>query len=298
MGEYAVLLGHPAVVAAVDVRAVCTRQGGLLSIDKDDGGLVDAVLAEAGLAEAGDVDGSIVVDTGAFRSGNEKYGLGSSAAACVALLRALLPQIAVDELHVRAQRAHRQFQKGKGSGVDVCASVYGGVCSFVRKPDDVLEVDAVAPLPAAIALLPVWTGVSADTRVFLARFSALAVERQRHLVRPLAAAAYQFEEACDADDALALLQAVERAALQFEALSEALGDALLVPAHYVAATICSDFGGVAKPSGAGGGDVSLCFVPREAEASVRATLAANKLQVLPFAVGGDVSGVDVVGDGA
>jgi phosphomevalonate kinase len=291
MGEYAVLHGHPAIVAAVDVRAVCRREGGPLEIERDEGGLINACLQVAG-----EVDGQVVVDTSAFRSGSEKYGLGSSAAACVALLRALLPHVQLDELHALAQKAHRNFQRGRGSGVDVCASVYGGIQRFVRISDDVTEVEAMPSLPAGLRMLPVWTGVSADTRAFLGRVEA--APDVAAIFEDMAHAAASFEAALFDLDAFRVVESVRWAARVLDDLGHASGCDIISLAHRQIEVLMREVDGAAKPSGAGGGDVALCFLndDDDLERDARALLEAEGFRVLDLLVG--APGVDVVGDGA
>lgn len=287
MGEYAVLHGHAAVVAAVGVRARCTRQGGPLDVERDPGGLVDACLRHAA-AISGALDGRIVVDTAAFRSGADKFGLGSSAAACVALLRALLPHLQLDELHAVAQRAHRDFQNGRGSGVDVCASVFGGFQRFARVGDRV-DVTAVDGLPDGVVIVPVWTGASTDTRDFIARVSE--VQDLDELMSLLGAASERFQAARDPD---ALFAAVDDAGAALHALGQAADVDIVSDVHARIAAIAHRHGGAGKPSGAGGGDVSLCFVRAADEERCVSDLVAGGFQVLDFTVG--EAGVDVVVD--
>ena len=293
MGEYAVVYGHAALVAAVDVRAVCVRAAGALAIDKDAGGLVDACLAAARAAYAGAdnaVDGIVTLDTSSFADRNAKYGLGSSAAACVALLRALLPRQSKDELHVVAQKAHRDFQRGRGSGVDVCASVYGGLQRYVRDGDQ-FDVQPMGALPAGLSILPVWTGVSADTRAFLREVERLPDVDVR--MDELSVSVDVFARATSIGQAL---QAVEDACLLLGELGEAAGVDIVSDEIQQIVEVAADFDGAAKPSGAGGGDVALVFVKDDAAVACAGALVARGFRVLPFALG--VDGVTVVGDGA
>lgn len=296
MGDYAVTDGHAALVAAVDVRAVVERVDGPLEIARDAGGLVDAVLAVCG-----DVGGRVVVDTAAFRAQNRKYGLGSSAAACVALVRAFLPDVSVDEVHVRAQRAHRAFQHGQGSGVDVAASAYGGLVRFVRPDpdDDATEATPVAPppgrtyaglLPRHTTVLPVFTGVSADTRAFLAAVGQVPDRKTRLAV--LGDCAERFAGALLRGDQRELFAAVDDAAVDLAALGDAAHVPIVSREHQRIRRIAVEHGGAAKPSGAGGGDVALVFVDVDAAAACRTALEAEGFLVLDLQL--FCPGVDVV----
>ena len=120
----------------------------------------DSPLFAALVAECGPPRGAIEVDSGAFMGEHGKLGLGSSAAAAVAVAALLLhgPQAGAapalnrrrgreppPDAQARAPRspaldrrrvfaaalaAHRAAQGGRGSGYDVAASVWGGVVRF------------------------------------------------------------------------------------------------------------------------------------------------------------------------
>src|SRR5262245_37809403 len=126
-GAYAVLEGAPAIVAAVDryVTADARRTA-------------DAVTPEV-RAALGNRDAP-AFDARALRRGDNKLGLGSSAAILVASLGAValrdLGPLSDDALAAQvfepALAAHRAAQGG-GSGIDVAASTYGGVLIAQRR---------------------------------------------------------------------------------------------------------------------------------------------------------------------
>lgn len=167
LGEYAVLEGAPALVAAVDRRALVTirstssagRERFLLTapsldieaqrfdIDTPEHPdermrLTIEVLREAEtILRDADVElppCALHIDTAAFHSGDHKLGLGSSAAVASALLAALLWHHAPDgrinteasALFASAWQAHHRAQGERGSGIDVAASCHGGVLRF------------------------------------------------------------------------------------------------------------------------------------------------------------------------
>ena len=134
-GEYAVLDGAPALVVAVDRRAVARIQPGPRGSSPFLAAVADEVAARGG-------DGaralSIAVDSRAFYvdtgAGPLKLGLGSSAAVTVAatalalgepLDRARVFDIAA-AAHARAQGA----RGARGSGADIAAAVYGGAIAY------------------------------------------------------------------------------------------------------------------------------------------------------------------------
>lgn len=284
MGEYAVLRGHSAVVAAVDVRARCSWAPGPFAVTRDEGGLIDACIAAWPHRE----EGRFVVDTTAFSSNSGKYGLGSSAAACVAFLRASHPDLDRHQLHEVAQLAHRNFQKGRGSGVDVCASVYGGFQRFAREHDG-YRVSPLRGLPDGVVLLPVWTGIAADTREFLRKVESL-VEFDA-CCDILGDASRRFEQARVPGDVFA---AVDAARVGLAALGAAADADIVSLPHQKLARIAAMYGGAAKPSGAGGGDVCLVFVVDEVVAGIAEAIGRAGFRILPFALG--APGVDLASD--
>jgi phosphomevalonate kinase len=296
MGEYAVLRGQEAIVAAVDVRAcaqlVLTEQ---LQVERDPGGLVEACLHE--LRDwGGEPRGHLEVDTSAFRDGSgQKLGLGSSAAACVAALYALSDAAGVvlsnrDALHSLAQRAHRRFQQGRGSGIDVAAAVYGGLVRF-RRCEDTITVGSAPPLPLDWTLVPLWTGRAQDTRDFVA--AVLALRCIDDVLAPLADAARSFVDACTRGQGDCAAQAMSAACRGLAALGEQAGIGIVTAPHRLAAAIAAEHGGAAKPSGAGGGDIALALVPAPRAAAFRAAATAAGLSPLSCAVGMGVRGADL-----
>ena len=296
VGEYAVLAGHPAVVAAVDVYAIATRSpGGVIAFD--DGGLLRACLDEAIDSALVDVipDDTISIDTVAFRDGEgRKYGLGSSAAVCVAFLRTLAPDLDDDGLHALAQRAHRRFQHGTGSGVDVAASVYGGLVHF-RRCSDVADDVWGSALPmsladAGVVALAVWSGHSQDTRDFVrlcqqAWMKASTASATATAIAGIADSTSSFLTALAAGDQGRLLASVSSARLQMSDLGLVAGADIVSAPHRAIAVIAAANGGAAKPSGAGGGDIALAFVPVDNAAQLTAALASAGYPVLPLTLG-------------
>jgi phosphomevalonate kinase len=205
-GEYAVLEGHPALVAAVDRRArVDLRRGadhltvtGLFSSDQGQGHgpfrvndtgtgveilgdahdtmrLVRAVLDELLRRDVPLPTGNLTLDSSALGTvelGDQalKLGLGSSAAAAAALVCAVAAEAGADEFLADpfpvAYAAHLAFSTGRGSGIDVAASSRGGLVRF-RRTDDGPQLAEAGRLPSDLAVAVVFSGHSQDTRAFL-----------------------------------------------------------------------------------------------------------------------------------
>jgi len=290
MGEYAVLLGHAGVVGAVDVYAKATRTVGRGRLRMDTGGLLQACIDEA--LDTGVIDEApheaIDVDTNAFvDAAGRKLGVGSSAAAAVVFLRVLCPTLDTDGLHALAQRAHRRFQQGKGSGIDVAASVYGGLVQF-RRHSDIADDVSASPLvmrlaDAHVTALVAWSGKSQDTRTFVGAVQQTTTATPS--LTAMAEATQAFLAALAAHDGAAVIDAVDRGRRALVFLGDACGIDIVSAPHAAIADIARAHGGTAKPSGAGGGDVALAIVPTPHESDARAALDAAGYPVLPLTLG-------------
>ncbi len=156
MGEYAVLTGYRALVAAIDKTltvSITPRQDQWLSICSSLGGIrmhLDKLNAVkpfeyvlTALQSQPLNQGADIVIESQFSS---QQGLGSSAAVTVALLAALYQwqkkAITRLGLYHHALQVVRTVQ-GAGSGADIIASIFGGMIAYCPKP---LSIQALQPL--------------------------------------------------------------------------------------------------------------------------------------------------------
>jgi phosphomevalonate kinase len=295
-GEYAVLHGHPAVVVAIDRRVVATR-GAAAAGSPFLAAVARAIADERGAGSAAArAARDLAVDSRALGQDGVKLGLGSSAAVTVAATALALADDAgpldLAAVHRLAHRAHGDAQAAlavtaRGSGLDVAAAVHGGV--LVATPlDDAPPRTASLVVPAALTLVPVWTGRPADTRTLVAAVAAFAARDPRaHAARvaDLAAVATALVAACDRGDAAAVVAALAQGAAALEALAAASGAALVLPAHRAIAALAERTGGTAKPTGAGGGDIALAaFADPLAARRFRLEATALGMKLLDLAV--------------
>ena len=241
VGEYAVLDGARAVVAAVDRGVQCEVQPAeqlVITTPDGDDRYVRAALHDAPPAHYA-FDHYRPLDL------PSKPGLGGSAAAVVAARVAASAvkgtRIAPSTLAAEGTAIHRAVQGG-GSGIDVVASAYGGV----------LEVhgDAVRTLPTIQPVI-VWSGSSAHTGPRVRQF--LAWQGRTAFVERSNANARRFSEApiaCVAEARALLDRATREAGIDW-----------WTPSLRAICDLAPLFGGAAKPSGAGGGDIAVAVLP-------------------------------------
>lgn len=253
LGEYAVLHGGRALVAAVDRYAECHVTPCDAPTLETPGAFAEALLARHPVAGSYRLDsGALGVDTG---DGWTKLGLGSSAATTVALARALMPGASPQQVFEEALAVHRAVQ-GSGSGADVAACTFGGVMAYRAEPR---EMEALAPFGRMLA---VWTGAPASTPHLVAAV-ARAAERHpadhRDVMARLAEAAEAGIRAVRSEDRHALTRAAGAGASALLTL-DAMTDATLFPPRVLELqAVAGDFSVIAKPTGAGGGDLAWCI---------------------------------------
>lgn len=304
-GEYAVLSGARALVLAVGARAtadVASATGGDRSPHPGSGSLGQAplppevVLAKERTERAlGLPSMTLAIDTSALREGDRKLGLGSSAAGAVAAAAAVMASAGLDpaaqrDVVFRHALAGHHAVAPHGSGADVASSAFGGLVRFRRPSESIegIEVEARA-MPGVIDALLVWTGSPVRTSELVDRVRALAARdpaAHRRAIGAIAEAAEALDRAFLAEDASAIVDATRAHHDAMAALGAAADAPIVTPALAALADLARSVGGAAKPSGAGGGDVALMFVPRGHDARAREALAGRAdLRVLSIALG-------------
>ena len=261
LGEYAVLDGAPALVAAVDrgVRCDVTPEATLRIDTPGDDRFVRAALTAADAPAAhyrfADHDPAPTPS---------KAGLGGSAAATVAAVVAAraLQGISPDPEAVRAlaHAVHHRVQ-GSGSGIDVAAAAYGGVHVF--------EAGRMSPHPP-LDVRVAFSGTSASTGPRVQQY--LAWNGRTNFV----AASRELVRAAAADPVAAFRTAGE----QLGAMAAAAGIEYWTPGLRELVALATAFGGGAKPSGAGGGDVVVAVFPDPDAAAAWARACADRGYVM------------------
>lgn len=240
-GAYAVLEGHPALVCAVDRFAIADDSVRVVGASRE-------IVAALGAGPYPAVDVSQFYLNGDPQG--MKLGLGSSAACVVAALQ-LKFDLAPAELFARAFHAHKSAQ-GSGSGIDIAASVYGGVLSY-RQGGHVQVLAGTGALH-----LSVWfSGQSVRTHTLVGAvmdYKARAPHAYAHTMDSLASSTARMLETWPRPEAIEAYRA-------FGVALKRLGDEAavdLVPERFqVIAALAEGEGAAFVPSGAGGGDVAV-----------------------------------------
>ena len=265
-GEYAVLAGAPALVAAVDRRVTCTlhvREAGgwrFVSTGHDDDLTLtrDAVFAASADSLAG-VVGRLInasaapehlavrVDSSPCYLDDAKLGVGSSAALVAAVAAAFSVLGGESPGLATLYDVHAGFQGG-GSGLDVAAAVTGGVIRFQER----------RVVPARLPNLHkafVFAGSSTKTADLVARFDVWRGRTEPPLLKRLVEAAV---EVADCTDSAGLfLDALREYSDVLERMDRMARIGIFGPGHQAARDIAARCGVVYKPCGAGGGDTGI-----------------------------------------
>jgi phosphomevalonate kinase len=300
-GEYAVLHGAPAIAMAVDRRARVEirelagsdhelllpgfaegcfrfRAGGNGAIDWLDAApaanafrLFECVWQEAAPDPASGL--RITLDTRDFAdpARGQKLGLGSSAALAVAFSALLQPR---DRVAQAALQAHRRFQDGSGSGVDIAVAAHGGLLEFCNGD---LKNTENRRWPAGLCLRLFWSGTPVSTPARIRQLEKqLSDPARQPSLAALCAASVELAASWAAADAAGVLAQylTYNAALRAFDCDQALGIYHGGHEDMHGLARCHDV--VYKPCGAGGGDIGAALA-LDAGALARFASAARRL---------------------
>ncbi len=197
--------------------------------------------------------------------GDVKLGIGSSAAMTVALaaaLEALFDPVPVDVVRDRLWSEllapYRQGQNGRGSGIDLAASLFGG-CQRFQLTESGAQVTPTQ-LPDNLGLAFVWAGVAASTPDFLADFDRWRSRDPERAHRHLE----QMDECCaaacasvDAADGPGLMTCINKYRHLMGKIGKMMNAPVISPPLEQIIAAAESAGVACKPCGAGGGDLAL-----------------------------------------
>lgn len=287
-GAYAVLEGAPAIVVAVDRYAVADAVRRIRASSPE----VDAAFDGTPAPET-DVRAQQAPD-------GRKLGIGSSASAVVAALAAdalargedVATSAVRGRIFAAARAAHARVQGG-GSGVDVAASVYGGVLRYALSG----ETPAIRTLawPVGLTMAVFASGVAVRTSDLRARVDGARRRAPRAFDQRLAAMHRGAASAADSLEAGDPLGFIAAARAYGDLLGELgrLAEAPIVTAEVreladLAASTSSEHAAF-LPSGAGGGDVAVWIGVSSPPAAFQER--ARELAHVPLSLSIDTRGV-------
>ncbi len=267
VGEYAILEEGPAVLAAVTRHAVAQYVPGMDPMSNVVREAVQQARTEIGEASSALPPGSVLVNTDDFRQDDKKIGLGSSSATAVAAVGALFESAGIpvdknrDRVYAIALRAHRTAQGGAGSGADVATAVHGGIVKVERQPTGTPLVESLTA-PPGLHLVVFWTGQSVATTSMIEgvqKFARKDPSAYHQMIETLREAAERFVAELRAGSATGAVAAAGRYGRRLAVLGAAASVPIVTEAFNRASELAKELGGIAKPSGAGGGDIGIAM---------------------------------------
>ncbi len=227
-------------------------------------------------------------------TGGQKYGLGSSAAVVTAVIAAVLkkflPQKASQQLIFKLASISHVITQGNGSGADVAASSHGGMLQYSSFQADWL-LDAydkagtitelagsdwpyfsLSPtrLPENLHICIGWTGSPASTSSLIQKIRRLKDTNEllyEQFLSDSGKAVGSFLDGVQHDYATKVIEGVRLNRQALSVVGKNAGVDIETSALTVLCDLAEKHGGAGKPSGAGGGDCGIAFMPSEEQAN-------------------------------
>ncbi|GAB3796015.1 phosphomevalonate kinase [Virgibacillus kimchii] len=239
-----------------------------------------------------------------------KYGLGSSAAVVTSVVSAILNKFGPAEtdeetLFKLASIAHVTVQ-GNGSGADIAASSFGGFMQYTsfqaewlidlyHRSDTVtemLETDWIyytskpLRLPDKVYVCIGWTGNPASTGELVHEVLKLKdanPEQFRKFLEASEEAVSNFQGGMEEEDLPRLMKGVKQNRTALRTVGEHAGVEIETPLLSKLCDLAEQLGGAGKPSGAGGGDCGIAFMPTK-ESAQALTKAWQQAGIQPLSL--------------
>jgi phosphomevalonate kinase len=293
-GEYAVLFGFPAVIAAINRKAHCFFEASAVmefvseaqALPKDCDRLFKVAISCLKQAGYEPMTGKYVLDTREFfdQEHQQKIGLGSSSAATVALCKLILAQHHIHDKYILfklAYRAHRLLNDNFGSGADVAAAVYGDVISY--SPEGNIE-----PILADVAfndLIFIYTNCAQSSKPFVKQVCSLsqsAPDFLRSFCRRSAALSLDFTT--NGHNFISLMDNFHAQYALLQELGQQAKIDIISQEHEAIYQTARAHKGSAKPSGAGGGDIAIAVVPKSMKSTFIQAIKRQGLAILSLSL--------------
>lgn len=272
LGDHAVVYGYPCLVTAVNYRVFVevslSEKDEFIFPDRNKSNFIDAGLTL--FRKKFNTDQPVKVKTWADYT--ESYGLGSSSAVTVSLVKALSESFSIKlsqkELFDLCYEVVLQVQ-GVGSGFDIAAAIWGGTLYFVTGGKKIKPYTGfIEDLPLVVA----YSGSKGNTPELVKKVAQLREEKKELVNEVFAGSEWIVNTARDfliakSYQSLGRYMNNNHHLLQHLGVSTPKLDALVDVARKAGA-----YG--AKLSGAGGGDCMIALVPPEKRKDIEQALAA------------------------
>jgi mevalonate kinase len=226
--------------------------------------------------------GYYTLDTRDFFKKNRKLGLGSSAAATVALVQMVFHINGIKNQRLLidvAIEAHKELNQG-GSGADIAASVFGKAIIYQKDQD---PRALVKPLRSAIKeAIFIDTTQSQITSEYTKRAYAFA-RKHPHVINNFTKNSDAICHSLINENSLSmthLINSIQSAFKLLDDFGQMAGIDITAKEHQEIRNIALAHHGAAKPCGAGGGDISLAVVPWENKYAFISDIFKSKFDVL------------------
>ncbi len=222
-----------------------------------------------------------------------KYGLGSSAAVVTSVIAAILhyypsTKPSAELIYKLAAITHVKTQ-GNGSGADVAASSYGGILQYTSfqadwlrnaytnadRLSDLIDEDWIyftatpLALPDSIHICIGWTGKPASTGKLvdqIGQLKAIKPDLYEQFLSDSENAINQFLGGIAKEDKALLLNGIRQNRHALSTLGDHANVSIETPSLSTLCDLAERYGGAGKPSGAGGGDCGVAFMPSQEKA--------------------------------
>ena len=252
----------------------------------------------------------IEINTDDFFSlnGEFKYGFGSSAAMTVALIKALLTAVnlqndyTIDDFFQLAFQIHRKAQGDLGSGIDIAASVYGNVLTYQLSDEKGIPTGHGRPVNRwdGLYVLPIWAGHSTSTRKMVRSVDALKDSSPKIFDKIMMELMHCSENGCSSyikKDRATFFDCIREFNMILSELGKQSNTPIVSEAHSKLIDLISGTDAVYKPSGAGGGDIGVAFCDSDDEVdNIRQKLKRSEFQILDFSIAKDGMSVHKIDD--
>lgn len=233
---------------------------------------------------------NVMIESDLDNKDGRKYGLGSSGAVTVATIKALLQFYQVPYTKAMIYKlsvlAHLAIHSN-GSFGDIAASTYGGWIAYttfnrqwLKEKMDELSISElitmewadlmIQPLPAPknLRLAIGWTGSPASTTHLVDQIQEDVEHEENYHERFLIEARAVVETMIEAffnHDDQAICHGIEQYRALLQQLTQHTGVLIETPTLTSLCDIAIQHGGVAKSSGAGGGDCGIALLPQDVD---------------------------------